>query len=905
MRALVTVVVFGLSVMACSSEPSTLPSSDSGVDQNANAVNVWAHTPRISPRFPYRSGAVPPAERGSIEVSADDCFTDGTDHYFRVSVPETQINLPVPSLSETVLHWSGESQGQAVPSGEGILVDRAWFYGRITDQNQPKTVALIWHRAAGMNHPGEQLNINVIIPTDCAPNRRLPQLFFQSAVQYLRARAQLGQGHYHPEMVALASLLARDFGGGLGLLQPVSSYESMEVPGAFDGVQLMLRASDPASQSVQTDDTASPQGGASIPLTVLRTARARSGESVSANVGQELKVLLRQIPRESLLYIAPSLTGPSVDTALGSMIRAALEMTVAGQEVHRQIRWFGRSIHDIFGTQNIRMPAPAVFFSVEPHVYGGSDLTLVVSESQAAKKLSAMTRTLTAAGWTPLAPQDGVVQCFRTADTHRQLCLASMPSILLIGNHPEPIRLSLGLGASQSMLRAQDVSRHLAHWHSNGAGGPLLYYGHDGWERFLSPHSRIRRARYRQKAWSATRFQNLLSAWLGRSAPLNDSFDMTLAVLDFPKDGWRQRHVDGYQRFVENWRDHVRFRLHPISFTWFRSTAQHGFTALVSSMSQRSWLRKTLNQSAPRALVSAPLGLGLSLAMPTSSPFREFLAKALRSAVHRRDVDLDGVGEQLIIGLADTPGVLDNVLTFFPILSASTSGLEGLVKRRKAALSTLPLYAMLPISKSIALQKTIDRIRVSVSDHARTSLAWKRPAVYRNRTIHTLEEQLSEPGNRVSLHYAIVDDWLILSLDKAVMSRLIDLSLDHPLTPSPQSAYARFHWTNFGATDSFLRQALTALYRGYALPKIRGEWRTHSLPKTTTMPWHYFQREHHGANPYGQEWHPRWPALTHEGDEAELPLLRCNGLSVALREGAQSSESALRIDGLCEGRTQP
>ena len=215
-------------MLGCTSEESSGVFLDAQAEAEQHEPEKWPLASESTAEYPYKPGTQTAQELGVVQVYADGCFSEEAIHFVRVSVPQTEQSLPLPLLAESILSLEANTPGRVVPAGEGLLPDRAWFYARLPAKKRPQRFAIDWFRSAGMDHPGEHLQIQVTVPDDCRPSKRLPRRFTESAVQYLRARANLGRDQFHPVFTAMATILADRAGLTRGMSAPLWLPESRD-----------------------------------------------------------------------------------------------------------------------------------------------------------------------------------------------------------------------------------------------------------------------------------------------------------------------------------------------------------------------------------------------------------------------------------------------------------------------------------------------------------------------------------------------------------------------------------------------------------------------------------------------------------------------------------------------------
>ena len=296
--------------------------------------------------------------------------------------------------------------------------------------------------------------------------------------------------------------------------------------------------------------------------------------------------------------------------------------------------------------------------------------------------------------------------------------------------------------------------------------------------------------------------------------------------------------------------------------------------------------------------------MGITLAVPYESPLRVEADAYLRRLSKRRDVTLEGFGEEVILGVADEPSVLDNILTFFPIPSAAVEGGETVLERRKKVLMTLPVYVVLPVENAQQLETTIKRLRIALKDHADTVLLESRLARYRGQEVHSVEEQLSESSVRLRVYYAWVGRWFLMSVNPTVMTQLIDEYLDRPDPSAGPPQYARLTWTDIDPKTSALGQSMMALYRGIWLPSLKRLWRSESLSLGDGVGPSLGWLRVGDTNPYGKEWAPTWQPLTSSVSPLGKVLAQCDHLDLGVEDLTEPTR-LIRVRVRCQAGRVP
>jgi len=316
-------------------------------------------------------------------------------------------------------------------------------------------------------------------------------------------------------------------------------------------------------------------------------------------------------------------------------------------------------------------------------------------------------------------------------------------------------------------------------------------------------------------------------AW-GRPAALRPLIEHELTHLNPREEGAYRRFRDTYQRYWRGFIDPVGVRLK-------RSEGGLDLEAVMMPLIQMSDYNE-LERMVGRARMRPPelaRGVRFSLAVAKDSKLRAQLDRMGRFATGSRDIGIGWLGDWVMAGFGDRSGLWDLALSMGDVPSKEGRRAYADVERRKRVYDRVPVYVGAHVREKLALAATLAALKGFVASAAPGVAEWSEGAAHRDVPTVLVREKLGETeGQRgIGLHYAIVKDVFVLSLDRGTLEQQIDAVLEGKVpqaapedaTDAAQSILS----IKPGGKSSWLSRTVLGLLERGTIASTRSAYRAH------------------------------------------------------------------------------
>jgi hypothetical protein len=903
-----------LALCACnpsSTQPDAVPTT----------VDGFSAEPVTMPLRVRPVGRSIPQDLGLIRVKADGMETRQDAVYLRVAVPNEPLALPRLTLGETWLEVMDQSAVLAVPAAQGVKPGEPWIYLRFHGPDLPHSPTISWHQRPVDGRGGMSLRIQLVDVMDTPKGENLGALFFRSASNWFRSRSKTSGQSGLPFYDFAADLAQGKADEILGSTRPQNSTDSL-----VDFMGLGALRSRPSNVirtgglSVQSaspvpDSTSKKSGGSAAALEkpAARTQRNPVVDRAWPPGGAWIKELAKFVPQDALsFFLSP---GAPMESLAAVLMDFSLyfDLFEHGHRAHSALIGFAQQV-----TPWIRDIAPKeatgiVVYSLDPGEGMGTDLTVGTGVDHGPRAVKALAKSLARAGFTQSkrnAVMSRSIRAYTHSQTGQRVYVGRIHKYVFVGNSVRAIEAALSTAGRPSRSLADDSQfpihvRRYAEADESAYG--FLFIGFGAISRFFSAPGRLRRARHRmaraelsalEYAWQFAQYltgehhrdiQTLVRAGWLTTAHLTHAPDASSLVLS-PTGMARSSHWGtlkyiqpiadvadepitpaqgrAYDELSAQWTSQVGAFLHPISVGWADRGSQGRIWAylwnLLPSNPMGYWLDEFGSTHLP--ILPTTDGPRATISFPRASSGRGRVLGQLSAALGQADLDFNGLGDWLAVGLGDTPGIYDVVFAFLQIPLDTGQGTAS-VSKGETRLQRLPVYVIIPIEDRRLLHETMARIRVATSDPSLGSWHWGSTGAHAGMEVHRVQCPLGK--ERLLVYYVELRDYLILALDGATLIGLINQLNSHQLASEPTLSYARFRWSRPKEISApWLFQAMGLLYESWSMPAIRRGWLTNtlSLPVAdashgTGVPESLRNPASPAAHSYGTEQMQAWPPV--------------------------------------------
>jgi hypothetical protein len=795
---------------------------------------------------PLRTGRIQPIEHAEpLGLSVRQHAVDGDQQLLEIVLPEFAAEAP-----GDLFWWGTEARltGSSAPfqlvgRGEGGEM-RLWLR-RASAEASGELVGDVYTPAVGAQ-PGHHFRFRAPAPSG-PPAPELPKRWAAAASEYLAARP----GAFGASAAARLRALYKLNGPAEPAAASVQGEHLLtELMEPFTGSST-VHAALALNRSLALSEARRPRTVPITQVTPPRLAQ-HPWERLLRGLGKQppSEPLASAVPADfyfvrarsfiaftELLSYIEGLGAPAADaferaeSARGSLLRYLTELGVETSDLSRVL---GPEVVEDFALTGS-----------DPYLHQGSDLTLVFRVKSPTPFRAALAKALATHGVAHGGTQastfrhEGVeVDVARSPDGRVRQHRASVQGFELVSNSPSAMRrvISAVLGKAPRLadeldfryMTARDAEvaaelfafigdrfvaslvgparkiaearRHVAHAELTAAPTAALLFG---WLYGRSPTDRQQLLRSRLLAASElTHHDGARIDWTPGSAPRSTwgSPAALEPLIDLPavtrvSDAERSAYASFASQYEMRWGDYIdpiALRLSSARLGDGRNF--HAELRVLPFVRGESAARFDVvgdGRVAPPELGS---GARLTLAIGQRAPLRNLLDGLLLGFSQSSTLRLDWLGDYALVGVADRTELLaawhssrdTRDLQVERPASAEEMGRASPSAERTDFLAGFPVYAAIGLRSRVATAVALAAAKQLAESAAPGTLSWAPFASHRG--VEVVRILSRERGQDIALYYALVNDTLLLSLNRSVMRSLVEQALEGKLPPQGNTA---------------------------------------------------------------------------------------------------------------------
>lgn len=547
----------------------------------------------------------------------------------------------------------------------------------------------------------------------------------------------------------------------------------------------------------------------------------------------------------------------------------------------------------------------------------------------------------------------------------RQFRVDLEDDIVVVSNSRRALRrlLEVEAGERRALSDSDDFRYMRAMYpHRSNADEGFVFFGERFVERVVGPEMRIAAARraHSRADLTAVNYAALLFGWLrGRSAedvdelieegivneeelvhpdgsPIEFSPDggafskwgdarLMTPLVDIEVEAVSEAEQQAYDRFRRGYQRQWRQLIDPVGARLTYRDNRLSVDGRMVPLPDRSPY-----DALSRAVGHQPVepkgfdtGFRWTLGVADDADLRSHVGMMATQMTGRADLDVDWLGEWVMVGVSDRGSLWDIALQTGVIPSEETH------LRTRHGMQSIPRYAQIPLyagadlRSKVALTTTLTAARSFVEDVAPGQIEWGQFDSYRDVpvvAVRPAEAPDDDPWAEVGIYYAIVDDTFVVSLDLTTLKILVDELLDGESTSGAHPMQSTIE-VKPDADRSWLTQVVlgaveSQVYRGRREARSGLEAVIRGVPEFADDPdrWATVSERYLGvvyADPHGGEWamgahgQPEhslamgdrdtfWPEIPVEGSPVTELLLSLRDLELAIDVYEEDEHRGLR-----------
>jgi len=511
----------------------------------------------------------------------------------------------------------------------------------------------------------------------------------------------------------------------------------------------------------------------------------------------------------------------------------------------------------------------AVLVIGDPYLREGSDLSLVLQVRERQLLETALAGFVVAARHAhpeleskQILLVDTPVAVHQTPDGQLRRFQAWVDSELLLSNSRQAMMKLLELRRDKSRSLAQSAdyqwARSIAPY-ATEAEQAHLFFGDAFVEKITGPRSKILESRrmralaeLRAVEYAAHLFgwmqgnppkslsELLASGWLTKSdlvhfdgSPITfdpargaysrfGSSQLLLPIADLEITQVSKAEADAYAQFRSTYERGLRGALDPTTLRFFRTAGDDQWrTELhILPLTPTGEIGSTFREivrSVGRGAVEAgknPEGLRVALGISRESPLRDLATGAIHGMLSERELTLGFLGDWVEVGLADDPWLWNFAVAEHVVPELDAANEERSEFGLEHNLQRLPVWAALQVKSPLLLTAALAAVRSQSLERLGEWIKWHDDAKYRGQTVTRVEVRLNgEATAPLSIHFALANDVLLVSINRQLLERRIDEVLAglRPKEANAKSGSSQLVLSFEGGSTHYLTDILAAV----------------------------------------------------------------------------------------------
>lgn len=787
--------------------------------------------------------------RDPVAVKADQVLVQDGAVFLQIAPPADMSALLSRISADADLQVQGGRAGLAVPAGEGRIADRPLAFVRLVGAEVPASLEVTWTTMAEL---AGAAGVRQVLRIDTRGAQASPGLagrYYKAAARWFERRGAIGAFRTQPFYVFAGArldalgeekrpggrpeLLGRNRRGDVGAAMSLyTGWTSIE-------------------EALQADRGLRAQGGggwkdAKIPLSDLKPVTLPGHpwdeliakrpappaiEPLAAWAPADFLYLhfsdLRQMVR--LMEEAETLLTPVV-----RLLEARAGAVHFSKRYETQLALRRSVLSKTFGHQAAKSVA---ILASDPFLREGADVSIVFHVNSRPLLESTLERYATEARE---ARPDATVSRYtigehavtllQTPDraVHRHQVLVG--DVLIISNSKAALEriIATGTGAAPSLAKSGDFRYFRTLYPFDAQEMGFVFISDAFVLAAVGPRAKILQARRTQAraAIAGVNYAMLLHGWF-QGAPAQDVKAAIGVGLLSPEDlktpdgapirwtpaqgAWSdvwgrpaalrplmelpalthvtQEEHDAYQGFESTYQRYWRGFIDPIGIRLIRrpdgGLDLDGRMMPLIERSEYSDLARAVGDVRV-AMPDLASGLRLVMSVAPESRLRRTLDQMGKEFSRKADVGLGWLGDWVAIGFGDNPALWDAALALGDVPAVEQSSTLSDRDTRSAIFAHLPLFVAAHVKDRLAFAATLVAVKKAVEDVAPGIVSWGPGGAHREIPLVTITEGFS--GSSIGLHYAIVNEVFVASLDRATLMARIDQILDGPKARSRAGA---------------------------------------------------------------------------------------------------------------------
>ncbi len=922
--------------------------------------------------------------RPELQLAADGILNTKVATYLQIPMPEDMSTLVRGSLSEGRVVVQGERHGFAVPAGLGRVRDRPLAYLRLVGAAAPGEVTLRWYQAATEEgEPGQIQSIKVSVAKDAERDAAVERRFYEAAGGWFQRRGRVSFARRDP-FSAFASTRLRALGGRVGAgrvrpMAPAPNSEMAQMMRLYTGATSVDEALQhnrglllPPTKTERIVDL-SEVDGLSVPGHPWDRMMKAVGEPV-------IEPLAAYVPQDTIYLHFHDLRtfarlSEEVDELVRPLARVLEEKAGEGGFVKAYETQLAIRRSPLTKTLGHLAAKGIALVAGDPLLREGTDLSLIFHvQNQAAldatlaryEAETKQARPDATVSTVKIAGQDVRLLATRDRDVYQHRL--ALGEVLIVSNSPAAIQRIIRTHAGEvtSLAKAGDFRYFRARYPYDKAAEDAFAFISDALVgKVIGPRLKIAQARRMAARAELMALHNaaLLDGWMNGVAPtdgarlvsagLMDTHELKHATggtieLDAKRGAWsdawgRPHHLrplaevvidkvsrgeqGAYGRFRESYQRFWKGYIDPIGVRIKRDPEGKGVDveAVMMPLIKHSDYNSLERMVGRRRMKPTALaeGLRFSAALAADSRLRKEIDRLGRAATGSREIGVGWLGDWVMGGVGDRSGLWDVALAVGEVPSAEGRRAHRDRNQRMRVWDRFPLYVGAHVRDRLALAATLAALKAFVNSAAPGVTKWGEGKPYREQQIVTVEETLgaTESSSGIKVHYVIVKNVLLLSLERATLEAQIDAVLDGRVPAKvdqekpPADAAQAILALRPGKADGWLAKTVLGLLERGALSATRSSFRAwESLavgagatpsPELARAWLGYVPAVGHGGafsmkeglvshSLYGSEVAPKVPELPVEGSPVSAFVRKLDGLRMTLSFDGEGDHRGLK-----------